>query len=133
MEVTQPRGLRDQALDAASQGIAPVPVVGGLLGPEPLLGLLLAARQEGHVPGVVLGAGAAGPVGAGATVWLPEGGPNDWQAVAAAGGLPVAADLAGGADDVASVVVDGEAGEVERVVVAGLPAGAVSRGQPCPL
>jgi hypothetical protein len=46
-----------------------------------------------------------------------EGGPDDRQAVAAAGGLPVAAGLAGGADDVGGVVVDGEAGQVERVVV----------------
>ena len=75
------------------------------------------------MPGVVLGAGAAGPVGAGAAVRLPEGGSDDRQAVAAAGGLPVAADLAVRADDVAGVVVDGEPGQVKRVVVAGLPAG----------
>jgi hypothetical protein len=36
-------------------------------------------------------------------------GPDDRQAVAAAGGLPVAACLAGGADDVAGVVVDAKA------------------------
>jgi hypothetical protein len=59
VEVTEPAGLGDQALDAAAQGVAPAPAVGSLLGPEPLLGLLLAAGQEGHVPGVVLGAGAA--------------------------------------------------------------------------
>jgi hypothetical protein len=35
--------LGDQALDAAAKPIALAPVVGGLLGPEPLLGLLLAA------------------------------------------------------------------------------------------
>jgi hypothetical protein len=75
------------------------------------------------VPGVVLGAGAAGPVGAGAAVGLAEGGPDDRQAVAAAGGLPVAAGLAVGAHHVVGVVVDREAGQVERVVVAGLPAG----------
>ena len=73
--------------------------------------------------GVVLGAGAAGSVGAGAAVGLSEGGPDDRQAVAAAGGLPVPTDLARGADHVAGVVVDPEAGQVERVVVAGLPAG----------
>ena len=54
VEVAEPGGLGDQALDAAAQGVASAPVVGGLLGPDPLLGLLLAARQEGHVPGVVL-------------------------------------------------------------------------------
>jgi hypothetical protein len=43
VEVTQPGGLGDQALHAAAQGIAAVPGVGGLLGPEPLLGFLLAA------------------------------------------------------------------------------------------
>ena len=43
VEITEPRGLGDQALDAAAKGIAAVPVVGGLLGPDPLLGLLLAA------------------------------------------------------------------------------------------
>ena len=59
VKVTQPGRLGDQALDAAAQAIAPAPVVGGLLGPEPLLGLLLAAGQEGHVPGIVPGAGAA--------------------------------------------------------------------------
>jgi hypothetical protein len=75
------------------------------------------------VPGVVLGTGAAGPVGAGAAVGLAEGGPDDRQAVAAAGGLPVAAGLVVGADHVVGVVVDPEAGQVERVVVAGLPAG----------
>jgi hypothetical protein len=94
VEVTQPGGLGDQALDAAAQGVAAAPVAGGLLGPEPLLDLLLAAGQEGQVPGVILRAGAAGPVRAGAAVRLAEGGPDDRQAVAAAGGLPVAADLA---------------------------------------
>jgi hypothetical protein len=43
VEVAEPGGLGDQALDAAAQGIASGPVVGGLLGPDPLLGLLLAA------------------------------------------------------------------------------------------
>jgi hypothetical protein len=43
VEVAEPGGLGDQALDAAVQGIALAPVVGGLLGPDPLLGLLLAA------------------------------------------------------------------------------------------
>jgi hypothetical protein len=38
-------------------------------------------------------------------------------------GLLVPADLAVGADDVAGVVVDGEPGQVERGVVAGLEAG----------
>ena len=54
VEVAEPGGLGDQALDAASECIALAPVAGGLLGPDPLLGLLLTARQEGHVPGVVL-------------------------------------------------------------------------------
>jgi hypothetical protein len=43
VEVAEPGGLGDQALDAAAQGIALAPVVGGLLGPDPLLGQLLAA------------------------------------------------------------------------------------------
>jgi hypothetical protein len=46
--------LGDQALDAAAQDVALAPVIGGLLGPEPLLGLLLAAGQKGHVPGIGL-------------------------------------------------------------------------------
>jgi hypothetical protein len=54
VEVAEPGGLGDQALDAASECVALAPVAGGLLGPDPLLGLLLTARQEGHVPGVVL-------------------------------------------------------------------------------
>ena len=70
VEVATPGGLGDQALEAAAQPRALAPVVGGLLGPEPLVGLLLAAGREGHVPGVVLGAGAACPVGAGAAVGL---------------------------------------------------------------
>jgi hypothetical protein len=59
----------------------------------------------------------------GTTVRLAEGGPDDRQAVAAAGRLPVPADLAVRADHVVGVVVDGEAGQVERLLVAGLPAG----------
>src|SRR4030095_3006342 len=86
VDVAEPGGLGDQALDAASECVALAPVAGGLLGPDPLLGLLLTAGQEGHVPGVVLGAGTAGPVGAGAAVGLAEGSPDDRQAVAAAGG-----------------------------------------------
>jgi hypothetical protein len=46
VEVTEPASLGDQALDAAAQGVASAPVVGGLLGPEPLLGLLLAAGKK---------------------------------------------------------------------------------------
>jgi hypothetical protein len=45
MEVAEPGGLGEQALDAAAQAIALAPVVGGLLGPDPLLGLLLAAGK----------------------------------------------------------------------------------------
>src|SRR5215218_8401973 len=59
VDVAAPGGLGDQALDAASECVALAPVAGGLLGPDPLLGLLLAAGQEGHVPGVVLGACAS--------------------------------------------------------------------------
>jgi len=40
------RGLGDHALQAAAQGVASAPLVGGLLGPDPLLGLLLAALQN---------------------------------------------------------------------------------------
>jgi hypothetical protein len=54
VEVAEPGGLGDQALDAASEYIALAPVAGGLLGPDRLLGLLLTPRQEGPVPGVVL-------------------------------------------------------------------------------
>jgi hypothetical protein len=43
VEVAAPGGLGDQALDAAAQGVASAPGVGGLLGPDPLLGFLLAA------------------------------------------------------------------------------------------
>ena len=46
VEVAEPRGLGDQALHAAAQGIASAPGVGGLLGPDPLLGLLLAAGRK---------------------------------------------------------------------------------------
>jgi hypothetical protein len=96
VEAAAPGGLGNQALHAAAQPIAAAPAIGGLLGPEPLLGLLLAAGQEGHVAGVGLRAGAAGPVGAGPTVRLAEGGPDDRQAVAAAGRRPGPADLAVG-------------------------------------
>ena len=54
VDVAEPGGLGDQALDAASVCVALAPVAGGLLGPDPLLGLLLTAGQEGQVPGVVL-------------------------------------------------------------------------------
>jgi hypothetical protein len=54
VEVAAAGGLGDQALHAAAQGVAAVPGVGGLLGPELLLDLVLAAGQEGHMPGVVL-------------------------------------------------------------------------------
>jgi hypothetical protein len=46
VQVAEPGGLGDQALDAAAQGIASAPVVGGLLGPDPLLGLVLAAGRS---------------------------------------------------------------------------------------
>jgi hypothetical protein len=46
VEVAEPAGLGDQALDAAAQGEAMPPAAGGLLGPNPLLGLLLAADRK---------------------------------------------------------------------------------------
>jgi hypothetical protein len=43
VKIAAPGGLGDQALEAAAQARALAPGVGGLLGPAPLLGLLLAA------------------------------------------------------------------------------------------
>jgi hypothetical protein len=51
VEVAAAGGLGDGAFDAAAVGVAVPPGVGGLLGAELLLGLVLDAGPEGEVAG----------------------------------------------------------------------------------
>jgi hypothetical protein len=51
MDVAAAGGLGDGALDPGTVGVAVAPGVGGLLGAELLLGLILEAGPEGEVAG----------------------------------------------------------------------------------
>jgi hypothetical protein len=51
MDVAAAGGLGDGALDAGAVGVAVAPGVGGLLGTELLLGLVLGAGPEGEAAG----------------------------------------------------------------------------------
>src|SRR5919197_4567234 len=104
-------------------GVALLPAIGGLLGAELALGLVLRARTEGQAAGADSRAGAAGTVGAVGAVGGAEAHLHDRQALAAAAVVPVAAGLAVGAGDLLAVPVDLEAGEVKALLLAGLPAG----------
>ncbi len=76
VEVGAAGGLGEGAFDAAAVGVAFLPGVGGLLGAELLLGLVLAAGPEGDMAGQDRGAGAAGSIRAGGAVGGTERSPG---------------------------------------------------------